>query len=213
MKTPFSRFRIAFAAAAAAHLVLLAPPTRAAEPREVFERNRETILATNSVSAEEFMFCVGRVVSEDRLGAAVGFGKARALAWAQLDSHLFSVSEWPTNATPEECRTVWLQYRQESQDWKDVRGGEIVFETQTEPGRWLVVLAIPHTETAGLRPSPETLKKAIDDMRSAGKRKAGRDADSAPAGNEPTTEPTDEPRGLWEQNGVLANETMSGGQF
>ena len=213
MKTLSSRLRAAVAIAAAACFALFSTAARAAVPGEVFEQNREAILATNSVSAEGFVFCVGRAVSEDRLGAAVGFGKARALAWGQFDRYLFSSSEWPTNATPEECRAVWLRHRNQAISAEEVRGAEIVRESQPEPGRWLSVLAVPYAESVGLRPSPEALKKAIDDLRVARKRESGVDADPVPPDIDPITEPTAEPRGLWEQDGVLANETMSDGQF
>ena len=205
MKTPSSRLRAAAAAAAAAHLALFPTAAQAAAPGEVFERNREVILATNAVPAEEFVFCVGRAVSEDRLGAAVGLGKARSLAWGQFDRYLFSISEWPTNATPEECGAAWIRCRPEPSGAKSIRGSEIVFETQPESGRWLAVLAVPCAETAGLVPDPEVLKKTVETVRAARNRN--------PADGEGSALPIAEPRGLWEQDGVLANETMSDGQF
>lgn len=213
MKTRSDRLAAAAVLAAAALLAL--PADASAAAGEIFVQNREGILSTNAVVVGGFVFCVGRAASEDRFGASVGFGKARILAWGQWDRRLFESAEWPEGATPQERRAAWSALRGKSSDAEGPAGAEIVCETQPATNLWVAVIAVPESETSGCRPSAGDLSKAVADARSRLERKSPTEPEGAPA--EPTgsapADPDSEPRGLWEQDGVLANETMSDGQF
>ena len=213
-----THFRTVAALLAAAALV---PSGQAAVPAgEVFARNRDAVLAEDARSFDGLVFFVGRAVSDESRGAAVGFGKARALAWARLDRWLLETSPWPSDATDAERMRAWRLLRQEEPEPQAVAGAETVREERTESGRWLVVLSIPETTAASLRPSEIRLQTCIATAR-AQATVAETDSSASPesaggamSGTEetPDDEPA-EPRGLWVEDGVTANETMSTDQF
>jgi len=161
------------------------------------------------------VFCVGRATSEDRLGASVGFGKARILAWGQWDHQLFESAEWPEGATPQERRAAWSALRGKSSDAEGPTGAEIVCETQPATNLWVAVVAVSETETAVCRPSAGQLANAVAEARIRLKRESQTELETVPAepADNAKSESAAEPRGLWEEGGVLANETMSDGQF
>jgi hypothetical protein len=202
MKTPSS---LHGAAAVVAAALLLSPANLFAETATgVFARHREAVLTTRRMVAEGIVFCVGRAKSDDALGSSVGFGKAKSLAWGQADRWLFDTADWPEDTTTEERSTAWAQLPP-----RDVSGGEAVFEDHPEPGRWLVVLAIPETAAATARPTPSALAAALAEAR---KRLASEPMPPVSSPQDPAC-PFAEPRGLWEDAGVTANETMAEGQF
>ena len=212
MKTRSDRLAAAVLAAAALRAL---PADASAAAGEIFAQNREGILSTNAVVVGGFVFCVGRAASEDRFGASVGFGKARLLAWGQWDRRLFESAEWPEGATPQECRAAWSDLRGKSSDAEGPAGAEIVCETQPATNLWVAVIAVPESETSGCRPSAGDLSKAVADARSRLERESRIEPKSVPAepADDVKAESVAEPRGLWEEGGVLANETMSDGQF
>lgn len=204
MKTPSS---LHGAAAVVAAALLLSPANQFADTAtEVFARHREAVLATRRKVAEGIVFCVGRAKSDDALGSSVGFGKAKSLAWGQADRWLFDTADWANDATAEERRVAWALLPP-----RDVSKGEAVFEDHPEPDRWLVVLAIPEKSAVAARPTPSALAAALAEARKR--------LDSEPMPPVSSSSPQDpacpfaEPRGLWEDAGVTANETMAEGQF
>ena len=202
MKTPSS---LHGATAIVAAALFLSPANQfAGTASEVFARHREAILATRHLVAEEIVFCVGRAKSDDALGSSVGFGKAKSLAWGQVDHWLFDTADWPEGATSDERSAAWAQLPP-----RDVSGGEAVFENHPEPGRWLVVLAVPETAAAAARPTPSVLKIALAEAR---KRLAFEQVPPKSSAQEPAPSPA-EPRGLWEEDEITANETMEEVQF
>ena len=133
-----THFRTAAALLAAAALV---PSGQAAVPAgEVFARNRDAVLAEDARSFDGLVFFVGRAVSDESRGAAVGFGKARALAWARFDRWLCDTSSWPEGTTEAERPRAWTLFRDANPAPVTVSGAEVVREERTEVGRWLVVL-------------------------------------------------------------------------
>lgn len=213
MKTRSSRLAAAVCTAAA----FLASPAdaSAASAGEVFAQNRDAVLSTNVVAAGGFVFCVGRATSEDRLGASVGFGKARILAWGQWDHQLFESAEWPAASTPRERRAAWNRLRGKESCSSGPASAEIVCETQPATNLWVVVVAVSETETAVCRPSAGQLANAVAEARIRLKRESQTELETVPAepADNAKSESAAEPRGLWEEGGVLANETMSDGQF
>ena len=202
-------------------VALLTPSARAAAPAgDAFQRNRDAILTADALAVDGHLYFVGRALSEDGRGSAVGFGKARALAWARLDRWLLETSPWPSDATDAERMRAWRLLRQEEPEPQAVAGAETVREERTESGRWLVVLSIPETTAASLRPSEIRLQTCIATAR-AQAAVAETDSSASPesaggamSGTDetPDDEPA-EPRGLWVEDGVTANETMSTDQF
>lgn len=213
MKTRSSRLAAAVCTAAA----FLASPAdaSAASAGEVFAQNRDAVLSTNVVAAGGFVFCVGRATSEDRLGASVGFGKARILAWGQWDHQLFESAEWPAASTPRERRAAWNGLRGKESCSSGPASAEIVCETQPATNLWVAVVAVSETETAVCRPSAGQLANAVAEARIRLKRESQTELETVPAepADNAKSESAAEPRGLWEEGGVLANETMSDGQF
>lgn len=213
MKTLSSRLAAAVCTAAA----FLASPAdaSAASAGEVFAQNRDAVLSTNVVAAGGFVFCVGRATSEDRLGASVGFGKARILAWGQWDHQLFESAEWPAASTPRERRAAWNGLRGKESCSSGPASAEIVCETQPATNLWVAVVAVSETETAVCRPSAGQLANAVAEARIRLKRESQTELETVPAepADNAKSESAAEPRGLWEEGGVLANETMSDGQF
>ncbi len=214
-----TRFRTAAALLAAAALV---PSGQAAVPAgEVFARNRDAVLAEDARSFDGLVFFVGRAVSDESRGAAVGFGKARALAWARFDRWLCDTSSWPEGTTEAERPRAWTLFRDANPAPVTVSGAEVVREERTEVGRWLVVLALPEESAAALRPSEDRLREAVAAARARAAAAAEAEPSEPPpsaagtasgAEEAPDGEPA-EPRGLWREDGVTANETMADGQF
>lgn len=213
MKTRSSRLVAAVCTAAA----FLASPAdaSAASAGEVFAQNRDAVLSTNVVAAGGFVFCVGRATSEDRLGASVGFGKARILAWGQWDHQLFESAEWPAASTPRERRAAWNGLRGKKSCSSGPASAEIVCETQPATNLWVAVVAVSETEIAVCRPSAGQLANAVAEARIRLKRESQTELETVPVepADNAKSESDAEPRGLWEEGGVLANETMSDGQF
>ena len=213
MKTRSSRLVAAVCTAAA----FLASPAdaSAASAGEVFAQNRDAVLSTNVVAAGGFVICVGRATSEDRLGASVGFGKARILAWGQWDHQLFESAEWPAASTPRERRAAWNGLRGKKSCSSGPASAEIVCETQPATNLWVAVVAVSETEIAVCRPSAGQLANAVAEARIRLKRESQTELEPVPVepADNAKSESDAEPRGLWEEGGVLANETMSDGQF
>ena len=204
MKTPFNRYKTAAALAAA---VAFLPVSHAASANEedVFAGNKEVILSTNVVSTGGNVFCVGRALSEDRLGASIGFGKARLLAWMQFDHWCFATAPWPADATEEERRLVVATWPKSEHS---IQGASVVFETRPKAGRWLVVLAVPEKEAVAARPPQDALADALNAVRAR-----RRDAEEKGAQKQDDSVIASEPRGPWEEGEITANETMAEGQF
>ena len=210
------------AAAFAAATLLLPPVDSSADTiAEVFARNREAVLASRHMVCDGVVFCVGRAISEECRGSSAGLGKAKSLAWRQVDRWLFETVGWPADASTEERRTAWALLPP-----RDISGGEAVFEEHPETDRWLVVIAIPETATAAAKPTPSALETALASARQrlaskpmppppAAEIDPGRQANEMTGRRDAEDDKTSyaEPRGLWEEDNVTVNETMAEGQF
>ena len=201
---PRSVIAAAFFAAATTPLAATAaePPTAS----DVFVRHREAVLAGNAVPAEGWLFCVGRAKSDEKLGASVGFGKARMFAYDQIDKWLFGTAPWPADATLGERLAAWKRMR--GGNPVALQGAQTIVEENPSPGLYLAVVAVPEAVAAAIRPGATALEGAVLAVREKPDSPSRSDSDDYPGRADDS-----EPRGYWEENGVQANETMVESQF
>lgn len=146
---------------------LLAGAACAAPVHEVFQANRDAILASRSFVAGDYVFTTGRVRSSSALGRRqIGFAKAELIAKGNLDDFVFQHAPWPQDVSSEEKDASWLVYRQSRPFRVAIAGGRCVCHCADSPGCFLAVMAYPRSELAKC-PMPQTadLASAVDEWR------------------------------------------------
>lgn len=141
--------------------VILAGAAFAVPVQETFESNRESILAATTSSVGDWVFAVGRAKQTLRAGDEVGFSKAAALAYANLDLLNFKNAQWPASADADERKAVWTIYRGRHPFTLTVEGGQRVWSSKTDSDKYLVVLAFPRARVFMDAPRREDLEAAL----------------------------------------------------
>ena len=150
--------------------VILAGAAFAAPVQETFESNRESILAATTSSVGDWVFAVGRAKQTLRASDEVGFSKAAALAYANLDLLNFKNAQWPASADADERKAAWTIYRGRHPFTLTVEGGQRVWSSKTDSDKYLVVLAFPRARVFMDAPRREDLEAALAQYREELKR-------------------------------------------
>ena len=181
-----------------------APATAAA----AFAAARDEVLAAPSgaLSRDGFVFCVGRVRSEPERGTAAGEAKARLAAAARLSAFVRDASPWPEE-TPEADRSLaWpLLLADAPLELPEASAEPVLIQWPAE-NLVLSVVAFPEEAVLAARPGTSALVAALDRLRALREADPGRVETETPP---PSATAWIEPRGLFETNGVILNETLS----
>ncbi len=127
-------------------MLLLTGSAFAGSVGEVFETNRADILSRSVTIIDESVFTVGKAKSSEKAGTSIGFSKASAFAYGNLDRLNYDRAEWPSDITADEKGIVWKLYRTEHPFALKVEGGSRVCEEKTAPENYLVVMSFPKAQ-------------------------------------------------------------------
>ena len=201
---------------AALAAVALVSGAAAATASDVFKAHGAEIATNRCVAVGGFVFGVGRALSKEG-GDAVGFSKARLLAFGKIVDRAFAASPWPETAAdgspsrPWRGR-AWAMLEAERGFALTLSGCETILERREAPDHYMAVIAVPADRFAKALPSTAALARCIE----LAKARVA-EGTAAPTGKPPTgyMQATEEyePRGYWEESGVKANETLAEGQF
>ena len=202
MKTHFKS-----AVAACAVFAALSPigQASAATAAETFKAHEAVIATKRCVAVGGYVFGVGRAISKNG-GAAVGFGKARLLAFGKITDMARERARWPDDCPDSERRKAWRLLMADKAFSLSLEGCETIIEKNEDNGRFMAVIAIREENLLRAIPQHETLGRYLTLARMQG-------ADDDGKKDEPPQIIEYEPRGYWEESGVKANETMSESQF
>ena len=198
---------------------------------DLFAARRDEILAvpSGSLAIEGRVFCVGRARSPRELGNAIGEERARSMAKARFLDFIRNASPWPDDATDEDRILAWTLLLSETPISIEDVSAEQLFADHPGEGLFRAVLVFPETAALAARPSTALLSDAVSRIRALREEvererlaKDSSNSESTPA-DTPSATPAatrldtlrqdvldwTEPRGLFETNGIIVNETMS----
>ena len=132
---------------------------------DFFNANRENILSNDFSVIDDVAFVVGRAKSPKNRGDAVGWTKAEASAKWFIGDRFRSAACWPLDATEEEKRLAWLEYRSTHPNRFKITGMQRIWTQKTLPENYIVVLSIPASQIELSPPSRGDLEKAIKMVR------------------------------------------------
>ena len=132
---------------------------------DVFNANREKILANDFSVIDDVAFVVGRAKSPKNRGDAVGWTKAESSAKWLIGDRFRSTACWPLDATEDEKSLGWLEYRTMYPNRFKIIGMQRIWTQKTPPESYVVVLSIPACQIELSPPSRGDLEKAIKMVR------------------------------------------------
>ena len=138
---------------------------------DVFNANREKILANDFSVIDDVAFVVGRAKSPRNRGDAVGWTKAESSAKWFIGDRFRATACWPLDTTEDEKRLAWLEYRSMHSNRFKIIGLQRVLSQKKTPEDYTVVLSVPANLIELSPPSREDLEKAVSVVRER-KRKA-----------------------------------------
>lgn len=192
--------RIAIAALAA--IAAFAQTVSAATAAETFHAHEAEIATNRCVLVGGYVFGVGHALSKNG-GDAVGFSKARLLAFGKIADMAKAHAPWPDGATPDLRAAAWRIAVADGAFSLSLKGCETILEKREAPEHYMAVLAVPESAFEAAVPDRTALERMIAAVATT----------TEPAATSVETPEEYEPRGYWEESGVKINETMATGQF
>lgn len=132
---------------------------------EVFEVNKDTILAQPITVCGEVAFSVGRATSSRNSGDAVGYTKAAELAKWNLGEKYRTHAAWPKDIQETEKDVAWAEYRSQHPERFSVFGMQRIWTRKTPPDCYCVVLGFPADQVNVPKPTEAELQAALDKVR------------------------------------------------
>lgn len=146
-------------------LAFVALSASADKAHEVFEANKEAILAQPIRVCGEVAFSVGRAQSPRSRGDAVGYAKADAEAKWNLGEQHHASAPWPDGTLEEEKDDAWREYRSQHMNRYSVFGMQRIFSRKSAQDSYLVVLAFPAEQVNVPAPTQQELAQAVGVVR------------------------------------------------
>lgn len=146
-------------------LAFVALSASADKAHEVFDANKEAILAQPITVCGEVAFSVGRAQSPRSRGDAVGYAKADAEAKWNLGEQHHASAPWPDGTLEEEKDDVWREYRSQHMNRYSVFGMQRIFSRKSAHDSYLVVLAFPAEQVNVPAPTQQDLAQAVGVVR------------------------------------------------
>lgn len=143
-------------------MVLSASADRA---HDVFEANKDVILAQPVTVCGDVTFSVGRATSPRNRGDAVGYAKAAEQAKWNLGERHRATAAWPSDILESEKEEAWLEYRSRHPERFSVVGLQRIQTKKTSPDGYRVVLGFPSEQVRVPEPTPAELKSALEAIR------------------------------------------------
>ena len=140
--------------------VCIALSASADRAHDLFEANRDVILAQPVTVCGEVAFSVGRARSPRNRGDAVGYAKA-----AEQAKRHRATAAWPSDIMESERENAWLEYRSLHPERFSVVGMQRILTKKTPPDNYMVVIAFPANQVNVPEPTPIELKAALDRVR------------------------------------------------
>ncbi|MDY5597409.1 MAG: hypothetical protein SPG40_07945 [Kiritimatiellia bacterium] len=145
--------------------VCIALSASADRAHDLFEANRDVILAQPITVCGEVAFSVGRARSSRNRGDAVGYAKAAEQAKWNLGERHRATAAWPSDIMESERENAWLEYRSLHPERFSVVGMQRILTKKTPPDNYMVVIAFPANQVNVPEPTPIELKAALDRVR------------------------------------------------
>lgn len=145
--------------------VCIALSASADRAHDLFEANRDVILAQPVTVCGEVAFSVGRARSPRNRGDAVGYAKAAEQAKWNLGERHRATAAWPSDIMESERENAWLEYRSLHPERFSVVGMQRILTKKTPPDNYMVVIAFPANQVNVPEPTPIELKAALDRVR------------------------------------------------
>ncbi len=151
--------------------VCIALSASADRAHDLFEANKDVILAQPVTVCGEVTFSVGRARSPRNRGDAVGYAKAAEQAKWNLGERHRATAAWPRDILETEREAAWLEYRSRHPEHLSIVGMQRIWTGKTPPDNYMVVLGFPADQVNVPEPTPVELREALDNVRES-KRKA-----------------------------------------
>lgn len=145
--------------------LILAEVALATSVQDLFQSNRDTVLAGSTTVIGDTVFSVGRAKSSRWTGDDIGFSKAALFAYSNLDHLNFEQADWPEDVKVSEKSAVWKAYREKMPFMLSIEGGMRVYREKTQDTCFLMVMAFPKEQVLMPRATEITLRPFIDDYR------------------------------------------------
>lgn len=149
-------------------IILLAGAVDAVPAHQAFIENRVAILSRPVSVVEDYVFTVGRAKSSPTAGDDIGYSKAAMFAYDNLDRLNFERAAWPEDVTMAEKSKAWRVYRSGNPFLLTIEGGQRIYQENSQPDRYLVVMSfpkeavlLPPVETNVLRPIIERFRAEV----------------------------------------------------
>lgn len=110
---------------------------------EVFELNKETILAAPVTVLEGQVYVVGETVSPKNRGDAVGWSLAEANAKWNIGERHFATAAWPEGLTEDEKTEAWKEYRLAHPEHFSVVGFQRIWTQKPSSEEFRLVISFP----------------------------------------------------------------------
>lgn len=157
--------RMRFKALGLIGAICIALSALADKAHDVFEANKDVILAQPITVCGDVTFAVGRATSPRNRGDAVGYAKAEAQAKWNLGERHRVTAAWPNDILESERDDAWLEYRSQHPERFSVVGMQRMQTKKTTSDNYMVVLCFPTEQVNVSRPTPVELKAALDKVR------------------------------------------------
>ncbi len=132
---------------------------------DVFEANKDVILAQPVTVCGDVTFSVGRATSPRNRGDAVGYAKAAAQAKWNLGERHRATAAWPRDILESEMADAWLEYRSRQHERFSPVGMQRIQTKKTPPDGYRVVLSFPSEQVRVPKPTSAELKSALEAVR------------------------------------------------
>lgn len=152
--------------------LILAEVALATSAQNLFQANRDAILAGTTTVVGDAVFSVGRAKSSRLAGDDIGFSKAALFAYGNLDRLNFERADWPEDVEDAEKVAVWKVYREGMPFALSIEGGVRVYREKTQDECFLMVMAFPREQVLMPRVAKTVLRSFVDDYRQSQTAKA-----------------------------------------
>lgn len=141
--------------------------TTAKTVTESFETHKNDILECSIATYEGVVFLHGKAALLKRGEEQIGYVKAKANAFQQLEQQVYNQVPWPNDIKDDEKAATWLYYRQDHPLHAEAVGAEIVYQYYDRTTHLHgVILGIPETQVnIDLTIDPQKIEAALKTFR------------------------------------------------
>lgn len=132
---------------------------------DLFKVNATRILEQDVAVISETVFSVGKAISPQRRGDAVGYSKAADDAVWNLGEQYREDAPWPKDIQEAEKNPAWLEFRANNPERFSVIGMQRIYSIKTSPDTYVVVLAFPQEYLNFTPPRADELQAALKTVR------------------------------------------------